>query len=126
MERSPLCAASPPGKAETGISGAILSCAALPKSISLDAVIVAEPRSKGNVEPLVRLAARDMATVDALILDRMQSQVPVIPLLAEHLISAGGKRLRPLLTLAAARASGATGDITPCLIRRMPCSRMAE
>lgn len=112
MERSPLCAASPPGKAETGISGAILPCAALPKSISLDAVIVAEPRSKGNVEPLVRLAARDMATVDALILDRMQSQVPVIPLLAEHLISAGGKRLRPLLTLAAARASGATGDIT--------------
>jgi octaprenyl-diphosphate synthase len=75
----------------------------------LDAVTVAEPRSKGNVEPLVRLAAPDMATVDALILDRMQSQVPVIPLLAEHLISAGGKRLRPL---AAARASGAAGDIT--------------
>jgi octaprenyl-diphosphate synthase len=42
----------------------------------------------------------------------MQSRVPVIPRLAEHLISAGGKRLRPLLTLAAARASGATGDIT--------------
>ncbi len=77
----------------------------------MDAVTVAEPRSKGNVELLVRLAARDMATVDALILDRMQSQVPVIPLLAEHLISAGGKRLRPLLTIAAARAAGATGDI---------------
>ena len=61
-------------------------------SFPLDAVTVAEPRSKGHVEPLVRLAARDMATVDALILDRMQSQVPVIPLLAEHLISAGGKR----------------------------------
>lgn len=89
----------------------ILPCAALPKSMSLDVVTVAEPRSKGNVESLVRLAARDMATVDALILDRMQSQVPVIPLLAEHLISAGGKRLRPLLTLASARASGATGDI---------------
>ena len=78
----------------------------------LAAVTVAEPRSKGNVEPLVRLAAPDMATVDALILDRMQSQVPVIPLLAEHLISAGGKRLRPLLTLAAARASGPAGDIS--------------
>ena len=107
-----MCAASSPGKAGTGFSGAILPCAAPPKSISLDAVTVAEPRLRGNVEPLVRLAARDMATVDALILDRMQSQVPVIPLLAEHLISAGGKRLRPLLTLAAARASGATGDIT--------------
>jgi octaprenyl-diphosphate synthase len=77
----------------------------------LDAVTVVDSRPKGDVEPLVRLAARDMATVDALILERMQSQVPVIPLLAEHLVSAGGKRLRPLLTLAAARASGATGDI---------------
>ena len=107
-----MCAASSPGKAAAVFSGVILCCAALPKSKSLDAVTVAEPRSKGNVEPLVRLAARDMATVDALILDRMQSQVPVIPLLAEHLISAGGKRLRPLLTLAAARATGAAGDIT--------------
>ncbi|HWQ85317.1 MAG TPA: polyprenyl synthetase family protein [Brevundimonas sp.] len=53
-----------------------------------------------------------MAAVDALILARMQSQVPVIPLLADHLVSAGGKRLRPLLTVAAARASGATGEIT--------------
>ncbi len=52
-----------------------------------------------------------MAAVDALIIARMQSQVPVIPLLADHLVSAGGKRLRPLLTLAAARASGATGEI---------------
>ncbi|MGV8929498.1 MAG: polyprenyl synthetase family protein [Brevundimonas sp.] len=80
----------------------------------MDAVVVAGPRSKGNVEPLVRLAAPDMATVNALILDRMQSQVPVIPLLAEHLISAGGKRLRPLLTVAAARASqaGTAGDLS--------------
>ncbi|KQS56593.1 farnesyltranstransferase [Brevundimonas sp. Leaf363] len=52
-----------------------------------------------------------MGAVDALILDRMQSSVPVIPLLAEHLVSAGGKRLRPLLSVAAARASGATGSI---------------
>ena len=39
------------------------------------------------------LARADMAAVDALIVERMQSQVPVIPLLAEHLVSAGGKRL---------------------------------
>ncbi|WP_414642199.1 polyprenyl synthetase family protein [Brevundimonas sp.] len=78
----------------------------------MDAVTVADPRSKGDVEPLVRLAKGDMAAVDALILARMQSQVPVIPLLADHLVSAGGKRLRPLLTVAAARASGATGEIT--------------
>ena len=48
-----------------------------------------------------------MAAVDALIIDRMQSPVPVIPLLAEHIIAAGGKRLRPLLTIAAARAATA-------------------
>ncbi len=80
-------------------------------SSPLDAVTVAESRPKGAVEPLVRLTQVDMAAVDALIVDRMQSQVPVIPLLAEHLVSAGGKRLRPLLTVAAARAAGATGSI---------------
>ena len=52
-----------------------------------------------------------MAAVDALIIARMQSQVPVIPLLADHLVSAGGKRLRPLLTVAAGRASGARGEM---------------
>lgn len=82
-----------------------------PKSMSLDAVTVAETRRKGEVEPLVRLAGPDMAAVDALIVERMQSQVPVIPMLADHLVAAGGKRLRPLLTIAAARAAGARGPI---------------
>ena len=45
----------------------------------------------------------DMAAVDALILERMQSSVGMIPDLAEHLVGAGGKRLRPLLTVAAAQ-----------------------
>jgi octaprenyl-diphosphate synthase len=51
-----------------------------------------------------------MDGVDALILARMQSPVSVIPLLAEHIISAGGKRLRPLLTVGAARLAGGVGD----------------
>jgi len=58
----------------------------------------------------VRLAAPDMAAVNALIAARMQSDVPVIPALADHLIAAGGKRLRPLLTLAAARALNGGGE----------------
>ncbi|WP_291841148.1 polyprenyl synthetase family protein, partial [Brevundimonas sp.] len=62
---------------------------------------------KGEVEPLIRLARDDMAVVDALIVERMQSDVPVIPMLADHIVAAGGKRLRPLLTVAAARAVGA-------------------
>ena len=62
------------------------------------------------MDRLVRLAAADMAGVDALITARMQSEVPVIPALAEHLIAAGGKRLRPLLTVAAARLAGSDND----------------
>ena len=64
----------------------------------------------GSVEALIRLAAADMGGVDALITARLDSPVPVIPALAEHLIAAGGKRLRPLLTVAAARLSGGTDD----------------
>jgi octaprenyl-diphosphate synthase len=51
-----------------------------------------------------------MRQVDALILARMQSPVSVIPSLADHLIEAGGKRLRPLLTVSAARLVGGRGD----------------
>jgi octaprenyl-diphosphate synthase len=67
-------------------------------------------RPEASVERLFDLAAADMAAVDALIRDRLQSPVALIPALAEHLISAGGKRLRPLLTVAAGRLCGARGD----------------
>jgi len=76
----------------------------------LDAVKAAIVRPAGSVDRLVRLSRQDMDGVDALILARMQSPVSVIPLLAEHLISAGGKRLRPLLTVGAARLAGGKGD----------------
>ncbi|MFN5615092.1 MAG: polyprenyl synthetase family protein, partial [Brevundimonas sp.] len=76
----------------------------------MDAALVAArartDRPKGDAEALARLAGPDMAEVDRLILERMQSTVPVIPLMAEHIVSAGGKRLRPLIALAAARAVG--------------------
>ena len=67
-------------------------------------------RQSGSVNDLAALAAVDMAGVDALILSRMQSPVSVIPALADHLIEAGGKRLRPLLTVVAARLAGARDD----------------
>ncbi len=51
-----------------------------------------------------------MAATDKLIHARMHSGVPLIPDLARHLIDSGGKRLRPLLTLAAARAGGYQGE----------------
>ena len=76
----------------------------------MDAVKAAITRPAGSADRLFRLAQADMDGVDALIVDRMQSPVSVIPLLAEHLIAAGGKRLRPLLTVAAARLAGGQGD----------------
>jgi len=71
----------------------------------LEAANLIPARSKGDVEPLLRLAANDMKLVDALIVSRMRSEVPVIPLLAEHIVAAGGKRLRPLLAIAASRVA---------------------
>lgn len=50
--------------------------------------------------------ADDMRACNQAIIDRMQSSVPLIPQLGAHLVAAGGKRLRPLLTLAAARLCG--------------------
>ena len=76
----------------------------------MDAVTAAADRKAGSADLLFHLAQADMAGVDALIIERMRSPVSVIPLLAEHLIAAGGKRLRPLLTIAAARLAGGRGD----------------
>jgi len=59
-------------------------------------------------ERLWVMAADDMAAVDSLILERMDSPVGMIPNLAQHLV-AGGKRLRPLLTVATARLCGYEG-----------------
>ena len=61
-------------------------------------------------ERLWALASAEMAAVDTLILDRMQSPVGMIPDLAKHLVGAGGKRLRPLLTVACARLCGYDGE----------------
>ena len=51
-----------------------------------------------SLDPLMALVADDMHGVNAVILDRMQSKVALIPELAGHLIAGGGKRMRPMLT----------------------------
>ena len=63
-----------------------------------------------SIEPLVGLTAEAMAHVNALILDRAGSDVGLIPEVARHLIDSGGKRLRPMLTIAAAEMCGFTGQ----------------
>jgi octaprenyl-diphosphate synthase len=63
-------------------------------------------------QPLAALHAlvgADMARVNALILERMQNEVALIPQLAGHIVASGGKRLRPMLTLASARLCGYGG-----------------
>ena len=67
-----------------------------------------------HLNPLERLGARlaeDLALVDALIRTRMASEnAPRIPEVTAHLVGAGGKRVRPLLTVAAARLCGYDGE----------------
>jgi len=53
-----------------------------------------------SLDPLIALVASDMNGVNAVILERMQSKVALIPELAGHLIAGGGKRMRPMLTIA--------------------------
>ena len=65
---------------------------------------------ENGLNRLKNLVDSDMDRVNEVILDKMQSNVSLIPQLANHLIAAGGKRLRPLLTLASARMCGYAGD----------------
>jgi octaprenyl-diphosphate synthase len=75
------------------------------------AVIVPfESPSVASISRLVELVAPDMERVNGTILSRTGSEVTMIPEIANHLIESGGKRLRPMLTLAMARLSGYSGD----------------
>jgi octaprenyl-diphosphate synthase len=62
-----------------------------------------------SLDALMALVASDMNGVNAVILERMQSKVALIPELAGHLIAGGGKRMRPMLTLASAALLGYPG-----------------
>jgi octaprenyl-diphosphate synthase len=64
---------------------------------------------KSSLDALNDIVCDDLRLVNALIVDRMQSPVPLIPQLAGHVVAAGGKRLRPMLTLASARLCGYSG-----------------
>ena len=65
---------------------------------------------KPSLDPLFRLLSADLDSVNALIVERMHSPVALIPQLAGHIVAAGGKRLRPMLTLATARLCGYRGE----------------
>ena len=62
-----------------------------------------------SIEPLRRLVADDLAAVDRVIIGLLDNPVAMIPKIAGHIVSSGGKRIRPTLTLLAARMFGYHG-----------------
>jgi len=62
-----------------------------------------------DLDPVLDLCRHDMAAVDAVIRDRLSSEVVLVNQLSHYIIDAGGKRLRPMLALLAARACGYEG-----------------
>lgn len=66
--------------------------------------------AKPSIEALTELTQVDIQKVNQTIIDHMESPVILIPQVAGHIIGAGGKRLRPMLTLATARMCGYDGD----------------
>jgi octaprenyl-diphosphate synthase len=65
---------------------------------------------KPSLEAIHGLVLEDLKQVNQVIVDHMQSPVALIPQLAGHLVASGGKRLRPVLTLAAAKLCGYDGN----------------
>jgi octaprenyl-diphosphate synthase len=79
--------------------------------MALSAAAASEAESAGALERLVDATRPGMERVNAMILDRARSHVELVPEIARYLIDAGGKRLRPMLTVASAMLFGhATGS----------------
>ena len=62
------------------------------------------------IKQLQSLVSDDMKAVDQAIHDFLASDIPLIPLIGNHVIDSGGKRLRPMVLLAGARMFGYSGD----------------
>src|SRR5437763_17002030 len=75
----------------------------------LDTQGPALPPEPDALARLVALVGPDLQACNRTIVARMDSPVALIPQLAAHIVAAGGKRLRPLLTLASARLCGYPG-----------------
>ncbi|GEN25378.1 octaprenyl diphosphate synthase [Halomonas cupida] len=60
--------------------------------------------------PIHAVVADDFAAVNRTILDQLASRIPLVETIGQYIIESGGKRLRPLLVLLAARALDYSGD----------------
>ncbi len=74
------------------------------------AVLPPRPRPALRLPEIQGLVSADMEAVNRLIRERLASDVVLINQISEHIIAAGGKRLRPMLVLLAARALGYRGN----------------
>ncbi len=82
-----------------------------PIPASQDSSVTADASADENaIDRLNSLMTDDLKAVNALIVERMASDVAMIPALASYLVQSGGKRLRPLITLAAAKICGYEGQ----------------
>jgi octaprenyl-diphosphate synthase len=63
-----------------------------------------------QLEDIRALVADDLTQVDRVIVERLASDVVLVNQISQYIIGAGGKRLRPLSVLLAARACGYTGN----------------
>jgi octaprenyl-diphosphate synthase len=74
--------------------------------MALSAAAANEAASAGALERLVDATRPGMERVNAMILERARSHVELVPEIARYLIDAGGKRLRPMLTVASSQLFG--------------------
>ncbi|MCI4644296.1 MAG: polyprenyl synthetase family protein [Hyphomonadaceae bacterium] len=74
------------------------------------------PQPDGSaIDAMQALLADDLAAVESLLVARAASPVAMIPDMSGYIVSAGGKRLRPMVTLAAAHAAGGANTATHAL-----------
>jgi len=76
----------------------------------LHSIATAPSAPVASLDRLKSLIATDLAKTNALIQNEIQNEIPMIAALSGHIISAGGKRIRPSLTLASAMLCGYQGD----------------
>ena len=74
-----------------------------------------------TLEQIRELVTVDFEAVDRVVKQRLHSQVALVDQVAGYIIHSGGKRLRPLLVLLAARACGSTGERHICLLYTSRC-----
>ncbi len=109
-----------------GLAASLPESAAATSRVDRHDTQAPEAGGEAALNALAALLHDDMQTCNQAILARMDSPVTLIPQLAAHLIAAGGKRLRPLLTLASARLCGYPGDAGAGAMRHVNLAACVE